>query len=724
MRCYIFTVDQKKIITFLLYLSLLVKAYSNSAITKPSNILVDFESGSRSEWLVEGTAFELEPVKGPSKNQSVEGFEGSYFANSFGPGGDGAKGRIISPSFVITQKYLTFLLGGGADPQGGNLLGAQLEVDGQVVRKATGYNSDAMRLKAWDLSDLQGRTGKIIIMDGLSGRWGHIMVDRFLMVPSLDYLLKPSAKGTVDLQGYIKAHLEGGSKNIVVPPGRYRVAPQGQAHLSFSKLDNIEIVMKGVEMVCTETTRAVNISECTKLQLTGLIIDYDPLPFTQGRITAIGPNKEWLEFELLKGYPENQLEIRIEIFDVTTGELKVPTRYDWQPLEKIGDRKYRVRRGNNYKGKPETISEEIGDFLVTNNNFTPGGQIPHVIVGRSNTECVIQDVIVYASNCFSFLENDCDKTTYLRCRLDRRALQDDPIQREWMRLRSGNADAFHSIDAKRGPQIISSQGSYMGDDGVNIRGHYAMVVSGAGNTIRILGKKPDLRKDDPLELMTYSGVRLPDGVLIGEPEPDGKSSPEIAAFFSKQHMHESLRKGFSNPEIAVWKITVREPVNLPIGSVICSKNRIGNGFLVKDSTFGPNRSRGILIKGSNGGVIGNTCRGNWGNSILVAPEWWWQEAGSSDNLRITDNKISDCRDTSICIQAGAGSGGSSPAGAHNQIMLLNNTIQTDRLPALRVTSLEDGAVKGNNIITVLAGETIVLENNKNVVIQDNNITQP
>ena len=42
---------------------------------------------------------------------------------------------------------------------------------------------------------------------------------------------------------------------------------------------------------------------------------------------------------------------------------------------------------------------------------------------------------------------------------------------------AGNADAFHSVIAKRGPQIISSQASYMGDDGVNIRGSYAMWIS-------------------------------------------------------------------------------------------------------------------------------------------------------------------------------------------------------------------------------------------------------
>ena len=467
----------------------------------------------------------------------------------------------------------------------------------------------------------------------------------------------------------------------------------------------------------------MTISDCKHLKISGLTIDYDPLPFTQGRITAMGPEKEWLEFKILDGYPENSLETRIEIFDAKTGELKVGTRWDWQPFEKIGERKYRVRRAQGYKFNPHDI-EEVGDFLVTNNGFVPGGYSCHAIISSGNTETVLEDITLYASNCFGFLEYGCDRTTYLRCRYDRRSPASDPIKREWMRLRSGNADAFHSKDAKRGPQIISCQASYMGDDGVNICGRYAMVVSGEGNTIRLLGnKKPNLRKEDPLELMTYRGLRLPDGVLVGEPEPDGKSTSEIAEFFSKQRMNENIRNELSNPEVAVWKITVRDPVTLPIGSVVCAKNRIGSGFLVKDSLFGPNRSRGILIKGSNGSVVGNTCRGNWGDGLLVTPEWWWQEAGSSDDLMITDNKISDCRDTPINIIAHAGSGGTSPAGAHNRIKVLNNTVQTARLPAIRVTSLKEGAIEGNTITTTVVGEAIALENNQNVKVQNNKVTQ-
>lgn len=540
--------------------------------------------------------------------------------------------------------------------------------------------------------------------------------------PPATATLAPGADGTVDLQGFILAQLAGGAKQVVVPPGRYPVAPRDRVHLRFHKLEDVEIVMQGVEMTCTETTRAVHISACRNFRLSGLTIDYDPLPFTQARITATGPEKEWLEFEILDGYPENQLKTRIAIFDATTGALKVPSRYDWQPFERIGARTYRVRRGPGYRFDPNVVSEEAGDFLVTNSTFAPGGQIPHAVVSDDNTAVTIADLTIHSSNAFGFAEHFCDATTYLRCRLEPRPPEHDPVSRQWKRLRSGNADGFHSIGATRGPRIISCHAASMDDDGVNIHGSYAMVASTEGNTIRLLSeRKPDFRQGDPLELMTYDGVRLPDGLLVGEPEPDGTGGPAIAAFFRKQHMIGRIKESLSDPEIKAWKVAVRDPVSLPMGSVIAAKNRSGSGFIVKDSVFGPNRSRGILIKASGGTISGNTCRGNWMTGILVSPEWFWLESGCSDDLVISGNTIIGCRQPAITIHALAGTGKPAPAGALNRITVSNNTITTDRLPAIELSSVKDGAVEGNVVRTTAGGEPIRLENTERVEIRGNTL---
>ena len=93
----------------------------------------------------------------------------------------------------------------------------------------------------------------------------------------------PAPVGTdFDLQKFVDGAVQAGQKKIVVPPGRYRVTPHDRQHLVLANLHDIEIVADGVEMICTQTTRAVSIANCSNLTLRGLSVDYDPLPYTQG----------------------------------------------------------------------------------------------------------------------------------------------------------------------------------------------------------------------------------------------------------------------------------------------------------------------------------------------------------------------------------------------------------------------------------------------------------
>jgi hypothetical protein len=498
-----------------------------------------------------------------------------------------------------------------------------------------------------------------------------------------------------DLQGFIDKALAAGQKRIVVPPGRYRVKPQRQCHLRLRDLQDVEIIAADVEMVCTETTQALTIDNCRNVALRGMTIDYDPLPFTQGRIVALAPDKSWLEFEIIDGYPEN-LEMRIEIFDQRTERLKVETRYDWGPFQSLGNRRYRVSRGAGHRFDPKRNLEEVGDILVTNSSTAPGGQAAHAILTSKSVNVVLEDIRLYASNCFSYLEHDCDGITYRRCSIDRRPLAEDLQPRGLRRLRSSNADAFHSKHAVRGPQIIGCTAKWMGDDCVNICGEYYMVMASNQNKIRTLvRRKSNISVGDSVELVSYTGERLADAKVL-DMEADGKVKPEEQIFLNAQHMNPVTRDGLAKPDTAAWTLTLDRTVELPMGSVVCSTSHTGNGFLVKDCDFGFNRSRGILIKGSHGQVIGNRLTGCWMASVLVAPEWWWLESGSSSDVIIADNLIDDCRETAIEVVARGGTGALAPSGAHKNIVIRNNTILNSPLPNIQVTSTDKLVIEGNH----------------------------
>ena len=497
-----------------------------------------------------------------------------------------------------------------------------------------------------------------------------------------------------DLQKAIDDGVAAGRKEIVIPPGVYRVKPQDRVHLRLQNLEDTVIEAKGVTMICTETTRAISIDNCRNVTLRGLSIDYDPLPFTQGRITALAPDKSWVEFELFQGYPEN-VGTFIEIFDGGGEGLKSLTRYGWRNVEKLGERSYRIHKSENYSYDPGSDREEVGDILVAASDHTPGGYIPHAIVSSACENLRLEDVTLYASNCFSFFEVGCDNTTYLRCALKPRPLEEDIQPRGMRRIRSGNADAYHSKYARRGPQIIDCVAKFQGDDCVNICGEYFMTGASSGNKVRTFLHRPlNIDVGSMVEMVAFDGTRLPDARVIAI-EKGGKVTDEERKFIKAQRMDQGQQGRLAAAGTATALLVLDREVTLPIGSVVASQDRVGNGFLVQGCDFGFNRSRGILIKASNGRVLNNKITATWGAAILVSPEWWWLEAGSSSDVEIRGNIIKDPRNLAIDISGFAGNGSIAPKGLHRNISIVDNVFEGCSLPCVKVTSTTGLRIEGN-----------------------------
>ena len=495
-----------------------------------------------------------------------------------------------------------------------------------------------------------------------------------------------------DLQGFINAALEKGGKTIVVPPGRYRVTPRNRQCLALRDLRDLRIICDGVEMICTETTRALSISNCVDVTVRGLSIDYDPLPFTQGRIVALSADKSVHEIELTDGYPtsDTATTFKYEIFQPNTRTYRCG-EYGISTLEKPDSQHLRItRRGSNAKDP-----EQVGDIIAIGSDAAPGGSLPHA-VEVAGSKCVrLEDITVYASNCFGFLEDNCDGTTYYRCKVDRRPPATDPVQRTDPRIRSLNADAFHSMYAVKGPAYIGCAARFMGDDCINICGDYHLITASKGRVLRVLSKqlgRINIAAGDRAELLSYSGLRLPDAKVVSL-EPDSQVNEAEKQFVSKQAMEAGIKEDLTRAN--TFRITLDREVDLPMGSAIASTSHMGNGFVVRGCNFGSNRSRGILVKASDGVIEGNVLAGNVMAAIMVAPEWWWLESGSSNDVRIINNTIRDCGDLAIAVYAFGGAPAVAPAGAHNNITISGNSMTGCPLPNILVTSTR-GLYLGRN----------------------------
>ncbi len=521
----------------------------------------------------------------------------------------------------------------------------------------------------------------------------------FLLVVAIAWVVEASGNRNtgiaLDLQQYIDEAISKGNKTITIPPGTYRVTPHDKTHLSFNDLNDITIIAEGVEMICTETTRAITFNGCKNMTLKGLIIDYDPLCFTQGVITKLGADKTFIEFKLDDGYPDNLVE-RIEIFDSKTLHLKRATHYGWGRFEKIGNRQYRVGKGNNYKYNPDIDKEEVGDILVTNNDYTPNGNEPHAIYSDQCTNLKLEDITLYSGNCFGFFETNGTKNTYIRCKIDRRSPETDLYERK-KRIRSNDADAFHSKFAYIGPQLIECSARYQGDDGINICGKYYFSVGGKGKNIRlVIPHSCSLQVGNQLELLTIEGKRLPECTVVNI-EEDGKISQQEINSIAQLKQNEGNKRALTRSQNKILKITVDKEVDFPLGTIVGNIDQKGDGFLIKNCNFSYNRSRGILIKASNGKVIGNVLEANAMHSVLITPEAWWLESGSSDNVEVRDNIIiRNGAEKAISIEGMGFIGDVPPAGLHNNIIIENNKFSDCIMPCIYMASTKGGTIRNND----------------------------
>lgn len=142
-------------------------------------------NGSWEGWSVEGQALAAAPAAGATEGQQpIINQQGSGLLNSFtdastGRGTDATTGTATSPAFTIEEDHLNLLMGGGDRPRGapGGAAVVELIVDGQVVRSATGRNSEELNWQSWDVSELRGRQATIRAVDEATGDWGHLLLD-------------------------------------------------------------------------------------------------------------------------------------------------------------------------------------------------------------------------------------------------------------------------------------------------------------------------------------------------------------------------------------------------------------------------------------------------------------------------------------------------------------------------------------------------------------------
>lgn len=143
---------------------------------RPAIVYANFEGNTFTPWKIEGDAFGQAPTKGaPDPVQKLKGYSGESLANSWAQKSDNPKGKLISPEFTIERNFINFLIAGGNHA---NETCINLILDDEIIRTATGKDTDELEWAGWNVSNLQSKTAHLEIIDTNTGGWGHIDIDQ------------------------------------------------------------------------------------------------------------------------------------------------------------------------------------------------------------------------------------------------------------------------------------------------------------------------------------------------------------------------------------------------------------------------------------------------------------------------------------------------------------------------------------------------------------------
>ena len=533
------------------------------------------------------------------------------------------------------------------------------------------------------------------------------MKKRILII--LCMFISPGLFSQADFRMIIETALEKGEKNISIPTGTYTLMSEDYESVTLTDLKNISIDANGSTIICKKPSRAFDLINCENVRLSNFSIDYDPLPFTQGRIIEMDEGKNWWIVEIFEGYPTEGIELRMNrmnIYDPETNlykeNMKTFVNGDFKPeIEYLGERKIKLYKSDSDSGNLQDRkghNEEVGDLflmLVREENCRS-----HAIVLENSKWCKLDNVTIYTAPMFGIVEHECEATHYYQCVITKN-LNDPKVG--YPRLRSAGGDAFHSKSAYKGPVVEECTFEYQGDDCINIGTRFHIVMKSEGSSVYILSTSNSTYIEPGNRLQVISSQ----GQLKGESVVE---SIEPVSGFSEQELTKAtdMFRLRSVPHFVI-RLDLEKSLPFSRGDLVCSLDKAGDGFILKNNKFGYTRARGALLKGTGGRVIGNTFEGSMLAGITVIPEFYWMEGTFARDLVISGNTFRNCHYgvsvpgssqcaaiTVLCINAENQVIGSE-GGGFRDIRIVDNRIVDCPFPAIVLAGIKGGELRGNII---------------------------
>ena len=509
------------------------------------------------------------------------------------------------------------------------------------------------------------------------------------------------------LQGMIDNAIQSKATHLRIPAGTYRV---GQC-LMIERATNLSIDASGVKLIMTEFKPFLKVHKTSGLTLSGLSVDYDPLPFTQGVVTAISEQGSF-EMQLDAGYPAIDVlgeRLHVHVYDPKTRYWKADV-YDMYPksVRSLGNGKLLIEMD----WHEENLA--LGDLIAIDSRSSSG-----MYVTRCDGENTFRDITIYSSPGLAVCGRECSAAQrFENVRITR---GQRPAAATSDRLMSGSADGINFAYCRVGPVLENCEFSFMGDDALNVHGALLPVMATPDPNTVVIARLYNndavaymIKPGDTMRVMqrdTFAMLKQVKVLSIQAVEDQSRYPLDFDAM--KKTFFTSTLSRTNSRNYTLFEVTIdQEHGTSPMQNVVDFPAFNCPGYVVRNNYFHDHRARGLRLMGNDGLIEGNTFERIGQCAISLGAEMgYWAEAGWVENVMVRNNVIRDVNRDKNATGPGAlvlGAIGTfvhtnvktMPFPGHRRITIENNTIDGSGTAGIYLYAADEAIIRNNTICNV------------------------
>ncbi len=443
----------------------------------------------------------------------------------------------------------------------------------------------------------------------------------------------------VDVQAMIDEAVAAGKHELTIPRGAYRITHREgtTAHIILDNISDFTLHAYDVVFLYQDfRVGGMSISNCHNVTVEGLSSDYEPNPHTQMKITYIHPEGQYVEGHIDEGfmcewddmYGYNSYYPTYFYDGTTYREIKNLRPFSVTPknIESLGDRNYRI---HSFLAADLMARLRPGDYITWVPRYIMRGNLGM----RFNRGCHIKDYTIWSGLCGVSEHGSLEKNYY-----DHFCVVPGPrlYKSSEDRICSTAADAAHMSDNYVGATIENGIFHTMGDDGVNFYGYWTRVAEVISENEFILAERSSFGPYAHENLRFYDGENLSliadAGILASEKlAPGYKPAVDLSKALGATRFAAS----------SYWRVKLKKPVTIRPGDYVNNTARCNANFVLRNNQYINLKSRGALIKASNG-IIENCFFEDCRCAIAIRPELDWGESGYSQDVAVRNNTVIRC----------------------------------------------------------------------------------